>query len=249
WRRLSPVLRAALRPFLLRLAAELQPRDQAEEEADRISEPALFRCAGVHAGSAPPPRCAGGGEPDRARLRPPHPLGGPPGAPRLRPRNPQRCQKGRDSRRQRCPPVRNDDLSPAEPRMNPRDPPDPDARLRDDIRLLGRILGDTVRQHEGEATFAVVESIRQTSIRFHREEDETARKELEATLGGLSGRQAIQIIRAFSYFSQLANIAEDQNQLRRLRLQALGGERATPGTMAHALARARDAGLSRHELQ
>src|SRR5262245_2611443 len=132
--------------------------------------------------------------------------------------------------------------------MNPHEPPDPDARLRDDIRLLGRILGDTVRQHEGEATFATVESIRQTSIRFHREEDETARKELEATLGGLSGRQAILIIRAFSYFSQLANIAEDQNQLRRLRLQALGGASAPAGTMAHALARARDAGLSRQEL-
>ena len=43
-----------------------------------------------------------------------------------------------------------------------------DARLRNDIRLLGRILGDTVRDQEGADAFDLVERIRQTSIRFHR---------------------------------------------------------------------------------
>ena len=49
--------------------------------------------------------------------------------------------------------------------------PDKDLPLRDDIRLLGRILGDTVRSQEGEPVFAIVERIRRTSIRFHRGED------------------------------------------------------------------------------
>jgi len=53
-----------------------------------------------------------------------------------------------------------------------------DARLRDDIRLLGRILGDTVRDQEGAELFDLVERIRQTSIRFHRDEDRLARREL-----------------------------------------------------------------------
>ena len=53
--------------------------------------------------------------------------------------------------------------------------PDKDLPLRDDIRLLGRILGDTVRSQEGEPVFAIVERIRRTSIRFHRDEDEAAR--------------------------------------------------------------------------
>jgi phosphoenolpyruvate carboxylase len=92
--------------------------------------------------------------------------------------------------------------------------PDKDVPLRDDIRLLGRILGDTVRSQEGEPVFAIVEHIRRNSIRFHREEDEAARHELEATLNSLSHGQNIQIIRAFSYFSQLANIAEDQHHIR-----------------------------------
>jgi Phosphoenolpyruvate carboxylase len=61
-----------------------------------------------------------------------------------------------------------------------------DLPLREDIRLLGRILGDTVRSQEGEPVFVIVEHIRRTSIRFHRDEDEAARHELEATLNSLS---------------------------------------------------------------
>jgi phosphoenolpyruvate carboxylase len=69
--------------------------------------------------------------------------------------------------------------------------PDKDLPLRDDIRLLGRILGDTVRSQEGEPVFAIVEQIRRTSIRFHRDEDEAARQELEAILNSLShGRRS-----------------------------------------------------------
>ena len=97
------------------------------------------------------------------------------------------------------------------------DVPAKDLPLRDDIRLLGRILGDTVRDQEGAAAFDIVERIRQTSIRFRRDEDLTARRELEATLNSLSRAQTVRIIRAFSYFSHLANIAEDQHRIRRTR--------------------------------
>ena len=96
-----------------------------------------------------------------------------------------------------------------------------DRPLREDIRLLGRILGDTVSQQEGEAAFAIVERIRQSSVRFHREEDETARRELAATLNSLSRDQTTRVIRAFSYFSHLANIAEDQHHIRRTRAHAM----------------------------
>ena len=99
----------------------------------------------------------------------------------------------------------------------PLDVSEKDIPLREDIRLLGRILGDTVRSQEGEAVFDIIEGIRQSSIRFRRDEDQVARRELEATLNGLSRDQTIQIIRAFSYFSHLANIAEDQHHIRRTR--------------------------------
>ncbi len=132
---------------------------------------------------------------------------------------------------------------------SPGEMPDKDLPLRDDIRRLGRILGDTVRSQEGEAVFAIVERIRQTSIRFHRDDDEAARHDLEATLNGLSPGETIQIIRAFSFFSHLANIAEDQHHIRRTRAHALAASTPREGSMAYALARVREAGIPRSRLE
>ena len=126
---------------------------------------------------------------------------------------------------------------------------DEDARLRTDIRLLGRILGDTVRDQEGEAVFDLVERIRQTSIRFHRDEDEPARRELEAILDGMSTPETVLIVRAFSYFSHLANIAEDQNNIRHRRQRALAGAPPEAGTLAKALERAAATGIGRDALR
>src|SRR5208337_1788457 len=120
---------------------------------------------------------------------------------------------------------------------------DKDLPLRDDIRLLGRILGDTVREQSGKEVFDTVESIRQNSVRFRRNEDVTARRELEASLNSLPPTEALQIIRAFGFFSHLANIAEDQHHIRRTRAHALGDSAPREGTMAHALARACKAGI------
>src|SRR5687768_5185574 len=107
--------------------------------------------------------------------------------------------------------------------MNILELPDRERALRDDIRLVGRVLGDTVRQQQGEAVFATVERIRQVSIAFRREGDAAARRELESTLDSLSDERTIEIVRAFSYFSHLANIAEDQHAIRLMRMQAQEG--------------------------
>ena len=58
-------------------------------------------------------------------------------------------------------------IMPSDPDLRPNRSEDieADARLREDIRLLGRILGDTVRDQEGADVFDLVERIRQTSIR------------------------------------------------------------------------------------
>ena len=106
-----------------------------------------------------------------------------------------------------------------------------DARLREDIRLLGRILGDTVRDQEGGDVFELVERIRQTSIRFHRDEDKLARRELETMLDSMPISETVRIVRAFSYFSHLANIAEDQNNIRRMRSR---GTSMLAQTLSHA---------------
>jgi phosphoenolpyruvate carboxylase len=122
-----------------------------------------------------------------------------------------------------------------------------DARLRTDIRLLGRILGDTVRDQEGADVFDLVERIRQTSIRFHRDEDRLARRELETILDGMSTADTVRIVRAFSYFSHLANIAEDQNNIRQMRGWGAGGGPRT-STLAQTLSHAKAAGFSAADL-
>src|SRR5579859_4110327 len=124
-----------------------------------------------------------------------------------------------------------------------------DVRLRNDIRLLGRILGDTVRDQEGADVFALVERIRQTSIQFHRGDDKAARQELEKILDSMSISQTVRIIRAFSYFSHLANIAEDQNNIRRMREGSKAGRTPRPGTLALTLQHAREAGISAANLR
>src|SRR3984957_5359166 len=118
---------------------------------------------------------------------------------------------------------------------------DKDLPLREDIRLLARILGDTVREQRGAAVFDTVERIRQSSIRFRRDEDGAAREELEQTLNSLPRSDAMQIIRAFGFFSHLANIAEDQHHIRRSRAHAFGSSAPREGTMARALERAKAA--------
>ena len=121
---------------------------------------------------------------------------------------------------------------------------DPDSALVDDIRLLGRILGDVIREQEGVAIFNLIEQIRVLSVRFHRHGDENANKELKKLLKGLSADDAVKVIRAFTYFSHLANLAEDRHQLRRQAAQErIAGQQ--PGSIDLALERIHAAGISK----
>ena len=136
--------------------------------------------------------------------------------------------------------------------MNPASPanpaPDKDAPLREDIRFLGRLLGDTLREQEGEEAFATVEHIRQLATRFHRHDDLAARDELESLLNALPNALTTQVSRAFSYFSHLANIAEDQHHLRRSRAHARAGSEPREGSLPLAIARAQAAHIDSEEL-
>ena len=121
--------------------------------------------------------------------------------------------------------------------------PDKDLPLMEDIRLLGRLLGDTVREQEGEATFELIEQIRRCAVRFRRGGDPAAVKELKGILQALTPGRAILVIRAFSYFSQLANLAEDQHHIRRSRAHRSDDTAPRPSSLDHALAQGAEAGL------
>jgi phosphoenolpyruvate carboxylase len=133
---------------------------------------------------------------------------------------------------------------PTPPARAPKPGIDKDAPLKEDIRLLGRLLGNVLREQEGEAVFEVVETIRQTAVRFRRESDPQAGVDLNRLLKKLTRDQTNSVVRAFSYFSHLANIAEDRHHIRRRRTHLLAGSAPQQGSIAYALAKLDDAGVS-----
>jgi phosphoenolpyruvate carboxylase len=95
-------------------------------------------------------------------------------------------------------------------------PADPHQPLRDDVRLLGELLGDTVRTQEGDALFQTIERVRALSKSARAGNDADFRV-LSEELSGLSVDQALVIARAFAQFLHLANIAEQHHRVRRRR--------------------------------
>lgn len=114
--------------------------------------------------------------------------------------------------------------------------------LVEDIRLLGRILGDVIREQEGVDAYELVERIRKLSVAFRRDADHEADRALKTLLKSLSGDQAVRVIRAFTYFSHLANLAEDRHHIRRREVHERAGD-TQEGSIEVALARLRWAGI------
>jgi phosphoenolpyruvate carboxylase len=126
------------------------------------------------------------------------------------------------------------------PRARSRDNERP---LVEDIRLLGRILGDVIREQEGVAAYELIEEVRKLSVAFRRDADHEADKALKKLLKGLSGDQTVSVIRAFTYFSHLANLAEDRHHIRRRAIHERAGD-TQEGSIEVALARLRWAGIA-----
>ncbi len=120
---------------------------------------------------------------------------------------------------------------------------DKDRPLIEDIRLLGRILGDVIREQEGAAAYELIERIRQLSVAFRRDADRAADKALKKLLKSLSADQTVSVIRAFTYFSHLANLAEDRHHIRRRAVHERAGDLQI-GSLPLTLRRLQDAGLS-----
>ena len=102
--------------------------------------------------------------------------------------------------------------------------------MREDIRLLGTILGDTVREQNGEEVFDLVERARVESFRVRRSEIDRA--ELAGMFDGIDIHQAIPVIRAFTHFALLANVAEDIHRERRRAIRVAAGEPPQDSSLA-----------------
>jgi phosphoenolpyruvate carboxylase len=110
--------------------------------------------------------------------------------------------------------------------------------LRDNIRLLGSILGDTIRSQVGENLYNIVEEIRDLAIGSHASNDWTKLVEL---MGQLSDDELVPVARAFSHFLNYANIAEQHHQVscgrEQLRNEGLIDNHPLPGSLTELLPR------------
>lgn len=120
-----------------------------------------------------------------------------------------------------------------------------DDRLREEVRLLGGLLGEVILAEGGRELYDRIEAVRQASVAWHRNAGEKDARLLETLLGELSLDQAVGLAHGFAVFSLLANVAEDRAGKRRAREQTVSGAR--PDTPEGALERLRAAGQSTND--
>jgi phosphoenolpyruvate carboxylase len=124
---------------------------------------------------------------------------------------------------------------------------DPHQPLHDDVRLLGTLLGDTLRDLEGPALFEAVERVRAAAKQARA--GEAPFDELTAILHALSVADATTVARAFAHFLGLANIAEQHHRIRRRRdYQRLPDAAPQRGSAAETLGQLLSSGADRAEL-
>jgi phosphoenolpyruvate carboxylase len=121
-----------------------------------------------------------------------------------------------------------------------------DRPLRRDVRWLGRLLGDVLIELEGDDLFALEEKIRKLAIsrrRGPRDQRSHAAWALSQILGGLSPQQAEPVIRAFSLYFRLVNLAEQNHRIRRARAHASKALAPQRGSLAAVLLTMKEAGV------
>jgi phosphoenolpyruvate carboxylase len=133
--------------------------------------------------------------------------------------------------------------TPIRPHSNLATKKDKERPLLQDIRLLGGILGDVIREQDGAAAYELVEKIRKLSVAFRRDGNAAAQDGLKKLLKSLSNEQTVSVIRAFTYFSHLANLAEDRHHIRRRSIHERRGD-VQNGSLDAAFQRLRASGHS-----
>jgi phosphoenolpyruvate carboxylase len=130
-----------------------------------------------------------------------------------------------------------------------------EAPLRRDVRSLGTLLGDVLREQAGEDLFAHVEALRQGTIRRRDAEargsdEEAARHAANALelVHSLPVERAILLTRAFAFYFELINLAEtNHRKRRRIALRLSGGAARQRGSLAGTLSEMRRVGISAEE--
>jgi len=125
---------------------------------------------------------------------------------------------------------------------------DKDQSLRDDVRTLGAMVGDLIREQSGEELFEFVENARLRAIR-RREENEKEGEDLAKLVENLDPDLALQVIRSFSTYFQMVNTAEKVHRIRRRREYLRDVEQNQPGGLEETLLKLKASGVDLDGLQ
>lgn len=123
-----------------------------------------------------------------------------------------------------------------------------DQSLRDDVRTLGAMVGDLIREQNGDELFELVEGARLRAIR-RREGNEKPGEELKALVKNLDPRTASQLIRGFSTYFQMVNTAEKVHRIRRRRDYLRDVRIYQPGGLEDSLIKLKASGMDIEGLQ
>ena len=123
-----------------------------------------------------------------------------------------------------------------------------DQALRDDVRMLGKLVGDLLKAQGGSELFEFVEAARLRSIR-RREENELPGEELAELVRDLDLSMALEVIRAFSTYFQMVNTAEKVHRIRRRRAYLQDVGQYQPGGLEETLVRLKASGIDIDGLQ
>ncbi len=113
----------------------------------------------------------------------------------------------------------------------------------DDIRLLGRLIGDVLRDQAGQHAFGLVEDVRQLAVQIRRDGGDPM-PALTESLAVAPVEDQLHVIRAFGWLSLLANTAEDLHQERRRRYHRDTGSRSQEGSLSASLDKLMARGVS-----
>jgi len=125
---------------------------------------------------------------------------------------------------------------------------DKEQALRNDVRTLGAMVGDLIREQGGDELFEFVETARLRSIR-RREDNERPGEELAKLVGNLEPDLALEVIRSFSTYFQMVNTAEKVHRIRRRREYLRDAGNYQPGGLEDTLIKLKASGMSADELQ
>src|SRR5947207_6622587 len=124
------------------------------------------------------------------------------------------------------------------------DPELKEAPLRRDVRNLGRILGDVIKEQAGWEVFDSVERLRNLSI----EQREQGKVAQDSSLQTMDLRHAFLVVRAFAFYFELVNLAETNHRKRRRRAAQVNHSEPQAGTIAGSFRRFKAAGISLEEV-